>query len=179
MRLMSFAKTWPQFHEGTKTHTLRLKQAWTDGTSYFAELSPGMRMRGDAKSAFWKIWIPAWWSHRNNEPLLKPDEIFEGVEWSPRVGCRWACCRCDWSGLVTERDFHCDACGALARFRPPDRAKAVHHSTKLVELGDGDAHEAALEGFPGMSWAEFCAKHFKGIPLDTKVARIAFERIES
>lgn len=183
MRLMSFAETWRQFKDGSKIHTLRLKQVWTDGDSYFAKrpAGPGRKLWDDD---FEKIWIPAWWNHRIDEPTLKHGEIFEGVEWSPRVGKRWTCTSidCPWVGDTRLDDPNwCDLClGLTLSYRKPERGFLARHlGTEIVCLGDGDDHEAGREGFPGMSWPEFCAKNFKGVSFDTKVARVSFERIES
>lgn len=70
-RLMSFQMTWPQFSDGSKTVT--------------------RRSRYDAKR---KLWVPGWTS-------LKPDDVVEGIEWTPRwapEGRRWVCFACGWKG---------------------------------------------------------------------------------
>ena len=174
MRLMSFAKTWSPLLDGSKTVTRRLKQVWTDGEMYFPDHDENLD----------KIWIPSWWNHRKDEPILKPGEIIEGCQWSPRVGARFCCPHCsyvgskDHGGSVPLEGWDCPDCGLVGVLTPwpPQRGVFARHiETSIVTLGKGDPDEAAREGFPDLSWAEFLVKAFPGVPLESKVARIEFE----
>jgi len=196
MRLISYAKTWPQYASGSKDITRRFRQMWTDGETYFPKPAPGLT----------KIWIPSWWNHRKDEPMLKPGEVFEGVEWSPRVGKRNVCRGC--GALFTKNiigSAACDCADAWIEWRAPARGEFSRHlETTIVRLGDGHgctlcsgtgeiafglhrvcpgcggggSEEAAREGFPGLSWAAFLKRCFPGVPPDSEVARIEFERIQ-
>ena len=47
------------------------------------------------------------------------------------------------------------------------------------QCGGGGSAEAAREGFPGLSWAQFLERCFPKVPVDAQMARIHFERIDS
>ncbi len=119
-RLMSFAKTWKQFADGSKTVTRRAG------------------------------WL-----------FLKPDDVIEGVEWSPRIGRRWKCRDCGalgGKGLGTDEAHGVcpDGCGGDAYWMLPERGEFRRIlSTRREPLGDITAEEVALEGFPGQSPAWF------------------------
>ncbi len=190
MRLMSFAKTWTQFLAGSKSVTRRMKQVWTDGEVYF----PDPHNKAYAREHLEKIWIPAWWNHRTDEPTLKPGEILEGCQWSPRVGPRW-CCPCGVVGAKANKGLglrpEC-ACGRLQVAQAPARGVFARHiETTIVTFDEQETgvlaepyraamlEEARREGFPGMPWSEFLKKHFAGVPPGSQVARVQFERIEA
>lgn len=191
MRLLSYAKTWPQYVNidpgsgPTKDVTRRFKFVWTDGEMYFSK-----RPR-DRET--WKIIVPSWWNHQKGEPTLKPGEITEGCEWSPRVGLRWCCRGC---GLVggkaggkdrTRSPWPACDCDDVVLSRLPVRGVLARHiKTEIVTLGRLPSSwslremeaEPAREGFPDLSWDEFLDRCFPRIPRESKVARIEFERIE-
>src|SRR5262245_45006217 len=50
-------------------------------------------------------------------------------------------------------------------------------SVRRVRLGDIDAAEVALEGYPELTPAEFLARFFKGVNPDAVVTRIEFRRV--
>lgn len=148
-RLMSFAKTVPQFRDGTKDVTRR------DG-----------------------------WKH------LRPGDVVEAVEWSARVGPRWACTdftrsNCGWFGSTLEDrppEGLCPECSSpRITYRKPRRLGLLRiRSARRERLGDIHPEEVSREGFPGESpeWfiRMYCAP---GKPdPDREVTRVEFERME-
>lgn len=157
MRIISFSQTWPQYCNtdpaagATKCVTRRFKTVWFDGESYYPTLSVDQRMADGF--TFWKEIIPSWWDHRRDEPTLKPGEVFDGVEWSPRVGPRWCCSggfvggKAPVAGWLPHGDeiLRCK-CGNDLEARDPQRGVLSRHiETQIVTLGDDDGCEWCWE----------------------------------
>jgi hypothetical protein len=113
-------------------------------------------------------WKPGWQS-------LKAGDVVELVEWSPRVGPRWAC-ECGWLGIARPRgltvhehadecDFPDCGCPAEKHFRGPRRLGLREVvSARPERLGDITPVEVAREGFPGMTPEDFIKRYCSGKP---------------
>ncbi len=146
------------------------------------------------------LWLPGWAS-------LKPGNIVEGVEWTPRWaphGERWVCRDCGWLGdtdpglTSTPRELRwrahdkarpgCHAEHPLIShpalvWRAPERLPGTEGHRRIVSvrdelLGDITREDVVLEGFPGRSADWFIAMYCGGKPdPDRPVNRIEFEEM--
>ena len=125
------------------------------------------------------VWRRAWAKAKAGDRVVL-------VEWSPRVGPRWACA-CGWLGPTTAtigagagvHKNHGVNCGKQSNYRDP-QSLGVRRivSADAVRLGDIDEVDLIREGFPGMTAEEFVAMFCApGKPYpDGEVTRLVLAR---
>lgn len=174
-RLMAFAKTWEAFKDGSKIVTRR--STW---------IPKGVMDAG--------YWVPGW-------QKLKPEDVIEGVEWTPRWqpnGERWTCAVCGWLGptdpsmtvaVQYERDkrHESDARSSPHKISPvwrgPTRLPSTDGHRRIVSVRDEMLYDITpedveLEGFPGRAPQCFHAMYCGWKSMSNRpVNRIEFEEI--
>lgn len=129
-------------------------------------------------------------TRRDGWTFLEVDDLVEGIEWSPRVGPRWACADvepCGWTGTTAPLYeagifIDCPGCGRKAIYRRPRRLGFFRIvSIRRERLGEITPDDVLREGFPDLTPAEFIAFYCApGRPdPDREVTRIEFRRIEA
>lgn len=175
-RLVSYQKTWRQVVESARLA---------------AEGSKKRIKTVTRREGFWIAAKPchrcyAWGQeatcgHGAGCPRLKPGEVLEAIQWSPRVGKRWVCVRClalgstrvDAAAAVALPCPH--KFGVYADYRKPQRGIFLRHiESRREPLSAITPEEVALEGFPGESPDWFRSMAFPGRPWSFEVTRIAF-----
>ena len=179
--LMSFAKTWPQFVDGSKRVTRRSSQG-----SVICEGRQAL------------VWKPGW-------ATLRAGDIIEGIEWTPRWplhGERWVCRRCHWRGDTDPSETKidrmmrwkahekaspdCHLTSPSLEWRAPERLPDTEGHRRIVSvrhelLGDITAEDVRLEGYPDWSpeWFVYMYCGGRGRKPDKArpVNRIEFEEL--
>lgn len=132
-QLMSFAATWPQIMDQSKTVTRRCRLIGGEWVPAWRRLAPG------------DLVVPTEWTQR------------VVVRW-----CCLSCAYVERRSAMPHWS-QCPECGHQLERRGPARAPAVRTEDARVEaLGDITADEVAAEGFPGRS-PEWFLEMFTGI----------------
>lgn len=215
-RLMSFEKTWRQLTEGVVVDldawtdlygsddpfrdapialdAIGWRWKWEDEMKGYVRIFKDVTRRSSHvivdESPFGRKrreWRPGW-------AMLKPGDVVEGIEWSPRTGgkggVRWACSLCGAllqsevltsfhrPGHAGEPDGLCP--GEVLKRRPRRGVFREVVSVREERLGDIDEVEVAREGFSGKSPAWFIDFYCGGKPdPDRPVNRIEFKEVEA
>lgn len=198
-RVMSVAKTRLQFTDGVvyrcpdmdERAALQLGDVvyrWESVTDLIIRVWQDVTRRSSRvvvdESAFGRKrreWRPGW-------TFLKQGDVVALIEWSPRVGARWAC-TCGWQGTTLlcrgreepppEVHKHGAGFGHAVQYREPRRL-GLREVVSVGEerLGDITPAEIAREGFPGMSVEGFVSVYCDGKPdPDRPVNRIEFREV--
>lgn len=128
-------------------------------------------------------------TRRDGWAFLKAGDVLEAIEWSPRVGPRWACGDvepCGWLGTTAplyERGIliDCPGCGRKAIYRRPRRGGLLRVlSVRREPLGEITQDDVRREGFPDLTPEEFIALYCAPGPPEPHriVTRIEFKKEE-